>query len=76
MAPERLDTRAVDSVRTQLEKRGNRGATASVLARAAHVPRETTDAVLASLVADGTVQSRCAGDIESFRLALPPRVRS
>jgi hypothetical protein len=75
MAPERLDEKAVAAVRIQLEKRGNRGATASVLSRSAHVPRETTDAVLASFVADGTVQRRAAGDVESFRLALAPRSR-
>ena len=78
MAPERPDERALVAIRDQLERRGRRGATASVLARAAHVPRATTDQVLAALVADGTVVRRGTGEVQSYRLAstLSARERS
>lgn len=69
MAAERPDERAVAAIRAQLERRGRRGATASVLTRAAHVPRETTERVLAALVADGTVVRRGTGDVQFYRLA-------
>jgi hypothetical protein len=72
IAPDRPDEAAVSAIRTQLERRGRRGATSSVLARAAHVPRETTERVLATLLADGSVVRRDAGDVGSYRLATPP----
>jgi hypothetical protein len=69
MAPERPDDQAMASIRSQLERRGSRGATASVLSRAARLPRATVDRLLAALVADGTVLCRNTGDVESYRLA-------
>lgn len=72
IAPDRPDATAVTAIRAQLERRGRRGATASVLARAAHVPREATERVLAALVADGVVVCRHNGDVGSYRLATLP----
>ncbi|QZY28960.1 hypothetical protein [Nocardioides coralli] len=69
MAPDRLDEAATEAVRAQLEKRGRRGATASVLSRSAHVPAPVAQRVLAALVADGSVVTRTAGDVVSYRLA-------
>jgi hypothetical protein len=71
IAPDEPDESATLGIRTQLERRGRRGATASLLARSAHVPRETTERVLAALVADGTVVRRDTGDVASYRLAAP-----
>ena len=71
IAPERLDPRAVAAVHDQLRRRGRRGATASVLARAAHVGRDLTDQVLDAMVAEGSVVRRAVGDTVSYRLVAP-----
>lgn len=73
MAPDRPDEAAVEAIRTQLEKRGRRGATASVLSRSAHVPPPVAERVLAGLVADGSVVTRTAGEVVSYRLPAAPR---
>jgi hypothetical protein len=73
IAPERPSEAAAAAIRAQIERRGRRGASASVLARAAHVPRDTTERVLAVLVADGSVLRRDVGGVASYRLAAPPR---
>jgi len=75
IAPERLDPRAVAAVHDQLRRRGRRGATASVLARAAHVGRELTDQVLEAMVAEGSVVRRRVGDTVSYRLTAPAEAR-
>lgn len=72
IAPERPDATSVAVISAQLERRNRRGATASVLARAAHVPRETTERVLATLVADGSVARRESGGVVSYRLTTLP----
>ena len=72
IAPERPDESAAMEIRAQLERRGRRGATASLLARAARTPRDTTEQVLAALVADGSVVRRDRGDVVSYRLATLP----
>lgn len=70
MAPPRPDEHAIAAIRSQLDRRGSRGATVSVLCRAARLPRATVERSLAALVADGTVTLRNTGDVESYRLAV------
>jgi hypothetical protein len=75
IAPDRPDTSTVAAIHAQLERRGRRGATASLLARAAHLPPDTAEQVLTALVADGTVVRRDVGEVTSYRLATPTPTR-
>lgn len=75
MAPEPLSEQAVEAVMGQLERRGRRGATASVLARSTRLPGDVVARALAAMVADGRVAVRRAGEVETFRCATPPGKR-
>lgn len=72
IAPARPDASKVAAIHTHLERRGRRGATASLLARAARLPTDTAEQVLTALVAEGTVVRRDVGDVSSYRLATTP----
>jgi hypothetical protein len=65
LAPEDGD-RVRAAVMAELQRRGRRGASPSVLARSTRLERSAVDAALARLVADGAVQRRGAESAPSF----------
>lgn len=69
LAPERADDRARQAVLDQLGRRGRRGASASVLARASRLAPEAVERSLQELLATGVVVARGSGEVCSYRLA-------
>jgi hypothetical protein len=75
LAPPRADAKDVQAVREQLARRGRRGTSVPVLARATRLPTERVEVALAELCTQGTALRRTVGDITSYRLgdAAPAR---